>query len=485
MIKLFLIASLVFVGCKINAQEIVNFSQINHDTLTFKNSLIFEINANSNLGYNYPYLLYIPNNLNKSTELRILVEPNNTGTSSDSFELHLNKAIQLISKAYPRMIADSLRIPLLIPVFPRPRYIANTYTHALDRDALLIKKGNMLARIDLQLIAMIKHAQSYLISKGFSVEPKVFLDGFSASGLFVNRFAVLHPQIVRAVAVGGINGLPIIPMDSLDNNLLPYPIGIGDIKSIVNIKFDFEEYKKVSQYIFMGGFDRNDTYCFPDAWDDSEREIIKNLFGRKMMPDRWEKSQYIINKIGFPIQLVTYNGINHRVTNCIIKDIVTFFSANNDNKNVRIEPHKYPFVEYKEISHAHINKIYWPGDTSLPSDQRNLMGAQFAISIEEYYKNQDCIQLREFQENAGFNFSIKVDGGKIIIDKSNSIGRMSSINPETGSTNQMFCVRLSENDFQRIKPSKKNKLKPINLSKKYFWSVNKNVRIIRPFGEEE
>jgi pimeloyl-ACP methyl ester carboxylesterase len=94
-----------------------------------------------------------------------------------------------------------LRQPLLIPVFDRPESIPTIYTHALDSDTMALTSGP-LARVDLQLLAMVDHAGSILSSAGISTEDDILLFGFSVSGTFANRFAALHPRRVHAVASG-------------------------------------------------------------------------------------------------------------------------------------------------------------------------------------------------------------------------------------------------------------------------------------------
>src|SRR5205807_8188117 len=111
---------------------------------------------------------------------------------------------------------------------------------------------------------------------------KVFMHGFSASAGFVNRFAALHPESVRALAVGAINALPMYPIEAYQDTKLPYPIGTADFRSLTGADFDARAYAQVSQYLFMGYLDRNDTLPFGDAWDDDERELIAKLFGKEM-----------------------------------------------------------------------------------------------------------------------------------------------------------------------------------------------------------
>lgn len=75
--------------------------------------------ADNDYGFNYPYYFYVPDT-ETSHERPILVEPNNTGYSSDDFEEHRRSAQSLIQHGFCRDISDTLEVPLLVPVFPRP-----------------------------------------------------------------------------------------------------------------------------------------------------------------------------------------------------------------------------------------------------------------------------------------------------------------------------------------------------------------------------
>lgn len=194
------------------------------------------IDPQPELGFFYPYYLYIPDNTRTDTSVYMLVEPNNTGTRTDDFTIHEQKAKSALEKGYPNRIASRIGIPLLMPVFPRLASQPLLYTHSLDRDSLLVKEGSLL-RIDLQLIAMIHHAQKLLGEKGLMIQDKVLLDGFSGSGQFVNRFAFLHPDYVKAVACGGMNGKPMLPFAELEREKLIYPIGVYDLKELTGDQF--------------------------------------------------------------------------------------------------------------------------------------------------------------------------------------------------------------------------------------------------------
>ena len=327
------------------------------EALDLSNELLCRVTVNPIVGFNFPYYLFIPQGINLNKLVHLLVEPCNTGESRTRKSLD-RKTKALAEASHATVIAKRLRVPLLVPVFPRPgrdKWLVpvspkpggvrwETYTHALDRDTLLIRDGD-LKRIDLQLINMIAHAQRLLRHNNMKVNEKVFMNGFSASGTFANRFAILHPTVVRAVATGGVNGIPTFPTDRWDDVLMRYPVGIADVKEITDIKFDGAAYKKVSQYIYMGALDDNDTVPYPDAYDKVDAELIKSLIGAKMMPDRWDMSQSIYKALEMPAQFVTYENTGHQIKNEMIDDIVAFFQANAADEIVEIVPYQYPSAE--------------------------------------------------------------------------------------------------------------------------------------------
>lgn len=260
----------------------------------------------------------------KTDEIKyILVEPNNGGRVSDNHQDHVKDALNLIKYGACNKLARNLKVALLVPVFDRPESDWQMYTHALDRDTLMKKEGD-LARIDLQLISMINDLKGKLKEDNIIVNDKVLMNGFSASGSFANRFTILHPQLIQAVAAGGINCMPILPIEEGEGIALPYPIGISDIKEVADIDFDVNEYKKVPQYLYMGSEDNNDTLPYNDAFSETERQIIVEFLGSDMKV-RWEKSKGIYKQLGIPAEMIMYDGVGHSISSKIIEDLTKFF----------------------------------------------------------------------------------------------------------------------------------------------------------------
>ena len=62
-------------------------------------------------------------------------------------------------------------------------------------------------RIDIQYLECIESAKEKVKEiTGKNVADKVFLNGYSVSGVFAQRFAMAHPEIVSKCCVGGAVG---------------------------------------------------------------------------------------------------------------------------------------------------------------------------------------------------------------------------------------------------------------------------------------
>jgi putative CocE/NonD family hydrolase len=277
-------------------------------------------------GFHFPYLLRVPARLEAGAERALLVEPNNTGTASDDFEVHLAAARKLAQSAIGASVSRALDLPLLVPVFPRPGTEWQFYTHQLDRDTMALRDGPM-RRLDLQLVAMIDDARRRLAAKGIRSPEQVLLTGFSASGTFVNRFTTIHPERVHAVAGGGLNGILIAPRAALGGVALPWPLGLANFAELTGAPFDEAAWKRVPQRYYMGALDDNDAVQFDDGYAPDEKAIVDRAIGAKMQPDRWERCQALYRDAGANVTFRTYENVGHFTDDRINAEIADFFRA--------------------------------------------------------------------------------------------------------------------------------------------------------------
>jgi hypothetical protein len=120
------------------------------------------------------------------------------------------------------------------------------YTYALDRKAIQSTTSG-LVRIDLQLLKRIEDARSRLAAMGINIYAKVFMEGLSASGSFVSRFVMLHPEVIKAASVGSPGWGPAVPVGGFDGQTLPNPEGISDLQALVGQPFNETTLSKLPQ----------------------------------------------------------------------------------------------------------------------------------------------------------------------------------------------------------------------------------------------
>lgn len=276
--------------------------------------------ADPEKGFYWPYYILEPAEYSSSL-IRLIVEPNNTGKASSEQTLHDQKVRQLMQYPHIQSFLHNLQMPILIPVFPRESHV---YTHALTRKAMEMKYGSM-RRMDLQLIAMVKDAVEKLMKKGLKVESKILLNGYSASSKFVTRFTLMHPELIQAVTAGGVNGILTFPITQLKGETLRYPIGVADLSDIILKTFDFKTFSKVPHFIYMGMKDSFDSVPYPDSYDEQDKEQIYRLISEKMLPDRWNNTQSVMDELGCSFHFKTYEDVGHCYSPEIISDLIGFF----------------------------------------------------------------------------------------------------------------------------------------------------------------
>jgi hypothetical protein len=310
----------------------------------------YKIPANPAKGFYWPYYLCVPFTLSPRTVL--LVEPNNTGTTSDDLALHDASAKNLLLWRSTFAIAHDL--PLLVPTFPRPDNPGWVYTHALDRYSLTttaVVGGYSIERIDRQLIAMINDARERLTAMGHAVDKRVFMHGFSASGAFTSRFSLLHPEMIKAAAPGSPGGWPIAPVSSWNipsygTTTLRYPVGMADVETLSGKPFNLDAFRQAPFYIYVGDIDNNDaldTREFPQ----NEVNAICSWLDCDPLPwiaDRWPISETIYDSVNADGQFVNYPRVAHTITEEMFTDIGNFF-----------EQHRTPVVTHSQQGHWDYN----------------------------------------------------------------------------------------------------------------------------------
>ena len=287
-------------------------------------SALVRVEAKPEKGFAYPYYLYVPPELRgaKARKARqtILVLPNNTGRLDDALEVH--EADVKRRMAMSGTVASVLKVAVLMPVFPRPKSDWQIYTHALDRDSLMTGKQEY-RRFDLQLIAMIDDARARLAKQNLKFDRRVLLNGFSAQAMFANRFTFLHPSRVKAAAIGSPGGWAIAPVPTFKEKALRYPIGTGDFKMVAGEELDLKSLRKVPLFIFLGDADDNDSVVFGDSYEEEDKNLIFELFGKTPV-ERWAISKALYEQSRLNAEFRLYPNVKHTVTPEMRDDIRAF-----------------------------------------------------------------------------------------------------------------------------------------------------------------
>ena len=143
---------------------------------------------------------------------------------------------------------------------------------------------------------------------------------------FANRFAVLHPERVLAVAAGSPGGWPIAPCRSWQGRALRYPIGIDDVGFLTGAPVDEARLKRVRTFVFQGSDDRNDSVAFDDGWDAPDRALVNELFGADLRA-RFDAAAAVWRSVMPDALFRLYPGVGHAHTAEMDRDVLAFFKA--------------------------------------------------------------------------------------------------------------------------------------------------------------
>jgi hypothetical protein len=324
---------------------------------------ILYIPASPKNGFDWPYFLALPSEysraVNKQLKQYLMIDTNNSGATDDYSKCLRDTFYNLrFNTQYSTQLAHKLGLPVLMPVFPRPstyyrhnnekRYFCQ---HSFTRDtatlSLILKDRQMaqtlkehyrkigfdintLAGLDLQLIAMMKHALKYLDKKGYRMESKVFMCGFSASGDFVDRFTAFHPEWVKAVASGAVLDNMVLPLAEYKGEKLIFPIGIYDYQDINGKPFDMDKYNSVARLYYSGDSDTDNVVPFADCYTNQERIIIIKLWGLDILP-RVKSLIELYGQSGGKGMFILDKGVGHRASKQMQAYMKEFFQANRDS----------------------------------------------------------------------------------------------------------------------------------------------------------
>lgn len=217
--------------------------------------------------FKLPYVLAIPQNVKNGS--KIVVESNNR--ERDNHERDIDYTTEygrnfLIENAINEVIGNktnfgriefvkNLRAPFIMPIIPSVNK-GIPYFQQLSKECLTINDTkSVFYRIDWQLCKMIEDTKKILLERKISVADKIFLNGYSTSGVFAQRFAFLHPEIVDTILVGGAGGSVPMPLDCKYSDSLEYPLGTKDYIEITGNSFDLDNYRKINFQYYLAEYE--------------------------------------------------------------------------------------------------------------------------------------------------------------------------------------------------------------------------------------
>jgi hypothetical protein len=158
------------------------------------------------------------------------------------------------------------------------------------------------------------------------VQPRVLIYGFSASGSFANRFAVLHPDRVLAAAVGSPGGWPIAPVASAAGEPLAYPVGIADVDTLTGAPVDLAALRRVRFLFLLGDADTNDAVPYRDSFSAADEALIMRRFGKTPVA-RWDAARRLYDDAGLHAQYRLYRSVGHTMSPAMKADVEAMFRA--------------------------------------------------------------------------------------------------------------------------------------------------------------
>ena len=254
---------------------------------------VYKIIESSKRGYNVSAYLMIPKKVKYS---HLFVWPKKSGDSKsiEAFDKDVLRAVKQGSGYLD--IAEQLGATTLVPVLPQDE------EHEYIRLSYYLNKAGKYKRLDLQVKALIEDSFEFLADKGIELST-IVLAGYSGEAQFCVHFSILHPEMVAAVAAGGVC-CPILPETYAKWEDLPYPIGLKDFRSVSGKKFNFDAWKKIRFFLTTGRKD--------DRGINFKSEFKKmNSAWARSFESIWEvfSDEYV--RLSPNAQMVMYKNLGH------------------------------------------------------------------------------------------------------------------------------------------------------------------------------
>lgn len=283
----------------------------NERKVTALSPRVYKVEPWPQAGYNYDYYIYVPPSYPGLKLGRLLAISIASGGEQGRGPAYYSDWVKnvVMRGNWETQVADMLGAPLVMPAFDRP---LNSSLASLTLDAAKATHERY-ARLDLQYLAMIDDARAFLkAERGIELDSRVLLAGYSMSGSFAERFALMHPERVQAAAYGGMSCRHILPYteDTVYGQRLSFPAGVEDIESISGKAFDREAYLAIPKFYFEGALDFEDITRYDGLFPAELRPWLDARVG-KALDARWPVTAKLLREAHSAIELKRYPQLGH------------------------------------------------------------------------------------------------------------------------------------------------------------------------------
>lgn len=342
-----------------------------------------DVQANPSLGFNFPYKIIIPLNLNSNPELVYACNlPKDNSSICSSFNELIEYTKNDFNSIDPMLIHLCLEngYPMLVPAIPRfkdfrPNFLGrDCFNNDFERLKNSKFKDDICKYLNLadQHKSMIEYGIKVLKDAGINVDNRVIISGYSEGAKFASHFALLHPEVIKAVIAGGTGGTISMPISNLDGYEFTYPTGISDLEN-----FDYSSFSDISFFYYMGDKDKSDsaipnfeTYHYLD--DNGDECILKDECGNEMpFIDESGKQLFILDEAGN--YTAKYNLFSNQEVNAINKVLGT----------ITQDRFKKQEMIYSNLGLTALFKLY-PGNHITIFDNRKEIFKDVDLFIKDY-----------------------------------------------------------------------------------------------------
>ena len=242
------------------------------------------------------YIIAIPERLKDNSEM-VVQSFNSSGNPKDNYDQEVQAAMD--RNGIETTLLDAITdFPVMMPIVPNIEGFPDFQQLSLEsvRDFGIHEKA----------YKCIEDARRKIKElTGKDIQEKVFLNGYSSSGVFAERFALIYPEIVSRCLIGGEAGTIPVPTPEIK-----YPIGIEDYEELVGKPFNMEAYKEIMFGYYVGELEEKDKTSYLISLDN-------NLVTLGAMHDMSYRVESVKEEVGALQRSIYGVSLNDRFKNSI------------------------------------------------------------------------------------------------------------------------------------------------------------------------